>query len=191
MDELTWVNLDDNNFSGCMPDYLDDLHFRGWQQPWFLMPVCDDPIHPEDAEVLAIFYAAVNYYAPEWRFSESDISIDENGRVVRLILTDEPMGVVAAGNIRPVKLAARDTSGGRIPPELGNLASLRVLKIENRDLTGEIPPELGNLVNLRYLHLNGNRLTGRIPSQLSNLANLLELNLNVNDLRGEIPPAVS
>ena len=34
-------------------------------------------------------------------------------------------------------------------------------------MTGEIPPELGNLANLEYLAIDENQLTGCVPNSLS------------------------
>ena len=55
---------------------------------------------------------------------------------------------------------------GEIPPELGNLTSLRELNLVLNDLQGEIPPELGNLVNLQSLWVSANRLSGCVPTSL-------------------------
>ena len=76
---------------------------------------------------------------------------------------------------------------GEIPPELGNLASLQTLNLRNNQLIGEIPPELGNLVNLRSLNLSNNQLSGEIPPELGNVPGLRALNLSNNQLSGEIP----
>ena len=80
-----------------------------------------------------------------------------------------------------------DELGGTIPSELGNLANLRILYLNNNHLTGGIPAELGNLANLQYLHLERNQLTGAIPAKLGDLANLWELDLTGNRLTGDIP----
>ena len=76
---------------------------------------------------------------------------------------------------------------GLIPPELGRLPFLRLFRFDNNQLSGEIPKELGNLSNLRHLYLWRNRLTGEIPKELGNLSNLQHLWLNSNRLDGEIP----
>ena len=77
---------------------------------------------------------------------------------------------------------------GTIPPELGNLSSLRILSILETGLTGGIPPELGNLANLDILEIEDNRLTGIIPPELGNLADLGELLIQETQLTGGIPP---
>ena len=81
------------------------------------------------------------------------VSVDEQGRVTGLILTDNGL------------------SGG-FPPELGALTHLRTLDLRDNALTGPIPAELGALVNLTYLVLDNNDLTGPIPPQLGALVNL-------------------
>ena len=80
---------------------------------------------------------------------------------------------------------------GRIPPELGELNHLYVLRLDGNRLTGPIPPELGNLTRLTMLSLDGNRLTGPIPPALANLSNLGQLWLADNRLTGSIPPALA
>ena len=92
-------------------------------------------------------------------------------------------------SLRWLYLEANDLTG-EIPPELGNLANLEQLWLGFNDLIGEIPPELGNLVSLRSLHLLGCgvKMTGEIPPELGNLASLEVLHLGDIDLTGEIPP---
>ena len=80
---------------------------------------------------------------------------------------------------------------GRIPPELGELSHLYVLRLDGNRLTGPIPPELGNLTRLFLLSLDGNRLTGPIPPELANLLNLGQLSLADNRLAGSIPPELA
>jgi len=77
---------------------------------------------------------------------------------------------------------------GTLPPELGNLANLLILRLWDNQLSGSIPPELGNLTNLQELLLHANQLSGNIPPELGNLANLQFLVLEWNQLSGSIPP---
>ena len=90
------------------------------------------------------------------------------------------------GSLRTLDLTSNNL-GGEIPAALGDLANLQVLLLESNDLAGRIPPELGNLANLTRMRLGGNRLAGSIPAELGNLANLEMLNAWGNDLSGSIP----
>ena len=56
---------------------------------------------------------------------------------------------------------------GEIPPELGNLARLEKLILNDNQLSGEIPPELGNLHRLLDLRLQNTELSGCLPSVFS------------------------
>ena len=79
---------------------------------------------------------------------------------------------------------------GTIPPELGNLDGLQMLRLPKNQLSGSIPVELGNLVNLRVIDLQFNALTGQIPAELGNLENLQRLGLHSNDLSGCVPSTI-
>lgn len=76
---------------------------------------------------------------------------------------------------------------GTLPPELGNLPSLRGLWLNGCRLSGRIPPELGKLSRLEHLVLIGNQLSGSIPPELSELSRLLGLGLHHNQLSGNTP----
>ena len=57
---------------------------------------------------------------------------------------------------------------------------------ENR-LTGEVPPELGNLTSLKELYLRKNNLTGQLPSELSKLSTFTYVDLSDNRFTGCVP----
>ena len=108
-------------------------------------------------------------------------------------LSDMPLGewfgvaTDSDGRVSEIDLRGNRLNG-QIPPELGNLTRLQMLKLESGALTGSIPPELGKLVNLRDLQLDHNQLTGAMPQQLFGLARLEILELDYNELSGSIPP---
>ncbi len=76
---------------------------------------------------------------------------------------------------------------GPIPSELGRLSNLRVLALDDNALSGPVPPQLGALENLEELWLRGNRLSGEVPLELANLTNLSLLHLAGNDFTGTVP----
>ena len=71
-------------------------------------------------------------------------------------------------------------SGG-IPASLGSLNELRVLSLQDNDLTGEIPAELGNLTLLKTTRFANNALTGCVPHSLRFL-------LDVDEFVPGVPP---
>ena len=94
-----------------------------------------------------------------------------------------PAGIDNLTNLRQLSISM---VGGEIPPELGNISGLEVLRLRHK-LTGEIPPELGKLSQLRSLELRGSNLGGVIPPELGSLSNLEHLAIGFG-LTGEIPP---
>ena len=113
-------------------------------------------------DALTAFYQSTG--GPDWFDSRNwgtsrplrdwhGIIVDDDGRVTELHLRKNGLT-------------------GPIPPELGNLTSLRELNLSFNGLTGPIPPELGNLTSLVRLNLDFNGLTGPIPPELGNLTSL-------------------
>ena len=107
-------------------------------------------------------------------------------------LTDSPLdqwyGITTdqEGNVTEISLI-RNNISGTIPPEVGDLKTLKGLNLSYNDLSGDIPNELGNLEELTSLNLFSNKLTGTIPPELGNLRSLSFFSLAVNDLGGVIP----
>jgi Leucine-rich repeat (LRR) protein len=91
---------------------------------------------------------------------------------------------VEGGHVTRVFLLCLNLSGN-LPPEMGNLSSLRYLNLTANQITS-IPPELGNLSSLQELDLGYNRLTG-LPLELGNLSSLQTFNLSENQLTS-LPP---
>ena len=97
-------------------------------------------------------------------------------------------GLVNLAGLETLSVASFSTSlVGPIPPYLGDLKSLKILRLRAAGLYGTIPPELGKLENLRELDLSRNRLVGPIPLELGNMSNLEVLNLEATLLTGSIP----
>jgi internalin A len=74
-----------------------------------------------------------------------------------------------------------------LPPEIGQLISLRHLNLSYNQLT-ELPPEIGQLINLASLELSANQLTA-LPPEIGQLTRLTTLYCDDNQLT-ELPPAI-
>ncbi|CAD6342379.1 unnamed protein product [Miscanthus lutarioriparius] len=78
---------------------------------------------------------------------------------------------------------------GTIPSQIFNShMKLIHLLLDNNNFTGSIPPTLGLLNTLEVLRFDNNyQLTGPVPSNINNLTKLAELHLENNQLTGPLP----
>jgi len=160
----------------CAPD---DASFQAWLAAIPSHEGTGTECTPlSDREILEILYHATG--GSEWTDNTNwltDAPLDDWSRV-----TAWPDGRVVGLFLQ------RNRLKGRIPPELGSLASLHSLWLQRNDLTGPVPPELGNLTELDWLWIEYTGVTGPIPPELGNLDSLERLHLGNNNLAGPIPP---
>ncbi|MCY4114082.1 MAG: hypothetical protein OXG33_09115 [Chloroflexi bacterium] len=108
-------------------------------------------------------------------------------------LSDAPLGewfgVTTDAHDRIVDLdLSQNQLSGTLPPEIGQLTTLRRLDVQGNQLQGEIPPEIGNLDNVTHLSLWANQFSGSIPAEMGDMASLQWAALGINELTGSIPP---
>ena len=170
-----YLSLRGNQLSGEIPPELDNLavFLQGNQLE---VPATNDL----DRAVLTTLYNAMdgenwgankNWLSDEHVFEWHGVAVGSDGRVTGLYLT-------------------RNRLRGEIPPDLGNLTSLRVLYLSTNSFSGEIPPDLGNLTSLRVLDLTLNDLQGEIPPEFGNLVNLQSLRVLASGLSGCVPTSL-
>ena len=169
-----------------------------------------DPGLVRDCETLVVVMNALGGRAgARWDASKLDLArgVSHDWRVlqggtpprIRVLNYKTATGVLTPELGRLTELRKLDLSNdvehrisqvsGDIPRELGDLAKLEVLNLQEIYLSGRIPAELGNLGNLRVLFLGGNDLSGPIPARAGRAQGTSrELSLNDNNLNGGIPP---
>uniref|UniRef100_A0ACD5XRF8 Uncharacterized protein n=1 Tax=Avena sativa TaxID=4498 RepID=A0ACD5XRF8_AVESA len=77
---------------------------------------------------------------------------------------------------------------GTIPTQIFNSnMTLIHLLIDNNNFSGRIPPTLGLLNGLEVLRFDNNYLSGPVPTNINNLTKLAELHLENNELTGPLP----
>lgn len=121
------------------------------------------------------------------------VGVDDNGRVASVDLSANRLaGTIPPqlGDLRSLRSLnfLNNALTGQLPEELSNLERLEFLLLSSNDLTGTIPPWLADMPSLRLLSLSGNEFTGRIPKELGRLPVIEGLYLTGNALAGEIPP---
>ena len=184
---LNWLRLSGNRLSGCVPKAwrnvavgvggesdLDELGL-----PFCVASSTTDTTTTgiTDRDALVALYQATD--GANWVNNDN-------------WLTDAPLdawyGVTKFDDRGVIGLTLSENGlRGTIPPELGGLTNLDLLKLGGNELRGTIPSALGNLTSLGWLELWGNELSGPIPSELSNLSNLVVMDLSWNQLSGPIP----
>ena len=71
--------------------------------------------------------------------------------------------------------------------EIGILANMSWLLVDQNKLTGSIPSELGLLSNLTHIYFDKNNMDGALPSEMGMLTLMEELQIHNNAFRGPIP----
>ena len=157
-----------------------------------------------DREVLIAFYNTTGGGAwsnsTKWLSEASlgswhGVTTNVNEEVIHLDLANNnlqgmiPPELGQLSSLKSLVLNANTFTGG-IPSELGQLGQLEALWLISNQLEGGIPPELKQLENLVVLSLSDNKLTGAIPPELGQLNNLYSLFLSDNQLEGAVPPEI-
>ena len=105
-------------------------------------------------------------------------------------LTRIPEEIRALESLRILELRSSPSLSGHVPPQIGELGNLEVLRLSDNSLTGPVPEAVGALSRLRILDLSGNGLTGAVPAQTGSGGSLEVLRLDDNDLSGGIPASL-
>jgi len=89
-----------------------------------------------------------------------------------------------------VELSLKGTNRiGPIPEFLGReMRELKLLSLDNNNLSGGIPEQLGHMKHIEYLLLNQNDLTGTVPDTFKHMHRLKMLRLDSNMLTGSADP---
>ena len=162
--QVTQINLPDNNLTGSLPTEVGNLTGLIW------------------------LYLDNNQLGGSIPASLGDLTVLRELHLYSNQLTGSiPAEIGNLSNLYFIDLGNNQLSGS-IPMEIGNLTQLYKLCLNDNQLSGPIPVELGGLSNLGYLYLNTNQLSGSIPLELCHLPNLRHLILWANKLSGTIPP---
>ncbi|RZC64946.1 hypothetical protein C5167_008638 [Papaver somniferum] len=162
--ELTILDLADNHFSGGIPKTLG-----------FLESMEQLMLYNNSLEDLSI-NSLTGIIPPELSSCKKLTHIDLDNNLLDGLL---------------VLSLDKNSLNGTLPPEIGDLSSLKVLNLERNQFYGQIPATISKLSKLYELRLSQNRFDGDIPAELGQLHDLQSvLDLGNNNLTGGIPPSI-
>lgn len=105
----------------------------------------------------------------------------------------EWVGIQCSDNktVTSLSLHKHQTIGSTLIEEIGSLAFLENLHLNQTGLEGPFPKTFSNLYSLKELNFSENKLTGSIPSSFFDRLALLQVfDVSSNDMVGEIPEKI-
>ncbi|CAI5513440.1 unnamed protein product [Closterium sp. Naga37s-1] len=121
---------------------------------------------------------------------------DSYGNMIHMDIEDQPLDAPlpdAIGNLTTLKILrlTKTNLSGSIPLSFSRLTQLEQLDLSyNSRITGSIPQALSSLKNLALIDLSYIGLTGPFPSWLPGLSKMFSITLLGNGLSGSIPDSV-
>jgi len=123
------------------------------------------------------------------------VKIDSHGFVTELQLDKNDLAGTLPAEIGELKRLLRldlDLNfgiTGAIPPEIGDMESIKWLKLSSTNLSGTVPAEIGRLSELEVLELHFTQLT-TLPPQIGDLVGLVVLNGYLSNFSGPLPAEI-
>ncbi len=170
-DNITGLNLAENNLNGQIPTSLTQLIFLeelNLSNSYVQLP-------PELGQISSLKHLNLR---------NSSFDLFPNNEF--------PLWVLSLSNLEILNLSENFIID-EIPVDINLLAELKELDLSENTLTGEIPLGLTELINLEVLDLfdyGGNEFSGSFPAQMTLLVNLEVLRISVSsyaDFSGDIP----
>ena len=168
--DLNLLYLDNNLFSGELPSQLGQIpnlqQVSVWDNNMTWADSYENGILADTVALVAIHDAFLTSW---WRdnnywMTYSPLDIWGDGRIN-----------TAGGRVTELNLSnlSQRLAQGKLPPEIGLLAGLRVLNLSGTpELDGELPATIGNLSNLTELNISNSGISGEIPAELGNLSSV-------------------
>ncbi|CAK9323432.1 unnamed protein product [Citrullus colocynthis] len=165
LSNLSFLALNSNNFTGSIPPSLGKLSNLYWLDLADNQLTGSLPVSTSQSSGLDLLLKAKHFH-----FNKNQLS----GSISPKLFSSEMVliHILFDGN----------NFSGNIPPTLGLVKTLEVLRLDRNSLTGTVPSNLNNLTNINELNLANNKLTGPLPNltQMSSL-NYLDLSNNSFD----------
>ncbi|XP_010038738.2 probable leucine-rich repeat receptor-like protein kinase At5g49770 [Eucalyptus grandis] len=171
LSQLTFLALNNNKFTGSIPASLGNLSQLSWLDLAENQLTGSIPLSDNNNPGLDHLLNAKHFH-----FNKNQLS----GPIPRELFS-------ANMNLIHV-LFDHNQFNGSIPPAIGLVQTLEVLRLDRNSFSGEVPSDISKLVNVNELNLAYNRLNGSFPD-LSSMISLNSVDLSNNYFNQTTVPA--
>ena len=194
LDELRYLDLSDNLFSGLIPEELfsmtklQSLVLSSNRLEGGLSERFGELVNLRHLDVSANGLSGPLPAAMGALAKLEVLYLGESGLEVRNNFNGKiPEAWSGMTSLARLSLSGNNLIKGKFPTWLGKMTSLEELTIAGCSLSGEVPDNIAECLNLSLLDASGNKLRGAIPEGLSRLRKLRVLKLGGNTLEGALP----
>ena len=198
LDELLYLDMSDNLFSGEIPDELftmtklQTLALSSNRMTGKLSKKFGRLTNLRHLDLSANgFHGSLPKEMGKMKSLEV-LYLGEAGLEVKNKFTGKiPEPWVGMKSLQRLSLTGNQGIKGKFPTWIGKLQDLEELTLADTGLFGEIPESIDQCYNLRTLDLSNNKITGSIPEGITRLGRLKHLRLRGNKLEGDVPPGIA
>lgn len=195
LDELLYLDLSDNLFSGTIPDELFEM--TKLQSLVLSSNRLEGTLSNKFGRLVNLRHLDLSANGLTGTLPKSMgkmrslevLYLGESGLEVKNQLSGKiPEQWSGMKSLERLSLSGNSGIRGKFPSWIGKLDALEELTLANTGLTGELPESIDQCYNLRLLDVSSNKLTGTLPEGLARLSRLRHLRLGGNALVGSVPP---
>jgi len=198
LDELVYLDLSDNLFSGKIPDELygmtklQSLVLSSNRISGHLSNKMGRLTNLRHLDLSANDLSGSLPKSMGKMKSLEVLYLGESGLEVKNKLSGKiPSEWAGMKSLTRLSLRGNNDVKGKFPSWIGELKNLEELTLSNTGLAGEVPESIVQCENLRLLDLSQNKLSGPVPEAITRLKKLKHLRLGQNAFEGDVPRAIA
>jgi len=219
---LQTVHLNNNEMEGALPSEMGEWsNLRDWRVASNKLtgPIPTEIASASNLETLMLGFNTLASFPPALGSLTKLQVLDLDNNVIDMAIPTEIGRLTNLLQLNLANMNRADSSGGAsyaksLPSEMGLLANLTHLFLQEISLTGTLPLELsqltklehlvliqnalkgpisaiGNMTSMKILHLSSNNFNSTIPSEIGALSQLEEVLLQKNDFSGILPSEIA